>query len=214
MITGYNTDVKREGKVYHVQTEDKGERNPIIETLVYVGGGQIIASRQYSYAGLVADGKADEKIVSELLDSQHRQTLRWITGGKFDPGGPPPFGASIISERTFDEVVLDFIRQQSEAEPIEIVIADDFRPVAGTTGPMKVLIRNELSNAPAPGAQVLVTLNAPESAPVRLLAAAAGSDGTVEGKVKLPIDSAGGSIRIEARHAGQTGTLDVIVAKP
>src|SRR5262245_21768907 len=44
VITGYNTDVKHGGKVFHVQTEDKGAKNPIIETLVYVGGGQIIAS--------------------------------------------------------------------------------------------------------------------------------------------------------------------------
>ena len=38
MITGFNSDVKYRGLVYHVQTEDKGKVNPLIETLIYRGG--------------------------------------------------------------------------------------------------------------------------------------------------------------------------------
>ena len=38
MITGFNTDVKYKGTVFHVQTEDKGVANPIIESLIYKGG--------------------------------------------------------------------------------------------------------------------------------------------------------------------------------
>ena len=44
MITGFNTDVKYKGVVYHVQTEDKGTANPLIETLIYKGG-EILGSR-------------------------------------------------------------------------------------------------------------------------------------------------------------------------
>ena len=38
VITGFNSDVKYRGLVYHVQTEDKGQVNPLIETLIYRGG--------------------------------------------------------------------------------------------------------------------------------------------------------------------------------
>ena len=38
MITGFNTDVKHDGSVYHVQTEARGRDNPVLESLVYVGG--------------------------------------------------------------------------------------------------------------------------------------------------------------------------------
>jgi len=38
LITGFNTDIKHNEKVYHIQTEDKGLQNPYIESLVYVGG--------------------------------------------------------------------------------------------------------------------------------------------------------------------------------
>ena len=54
MITGFNTDVKYRGLVYHVQTEDKGKDNPLIETLIYKGG-EILASRRLPYAELVRD---------------------------------------------------------------------------------------------------------------------------------------------------------------
>ena len=45
VITGFNTDVKYKGVVYHVQTEDKGAANPLIETLIYKGG-EILGSRR------------------------------------------------------------------------------------------------------------------------------------------------------------------------
>jgi hypothetical protein len=34
MISGYNTDVRHLDVVFHVQTEDKGAVNPLIESLV------------------------------------------------------------------------------------------------------------------------------------------------------------------------------------
>ena len=56
MITGFNTDVSYKGLVYHVQTEDKGPQNPLIETLVYKGG-EILASRRLPYGELIKDPK-------------------------------------------------------------------------------------------------------------------------------------------------------------
>ena len=35
VLTGYNTDIEYSGTVYHVQTEDKGQSNPLVESLVY-----------------------------------------------------------------------------------------------------------------------------------------------------------------------------------
>ena len=56
MITGFNTDVKYRGVVYHVQTEDKGTANPLIETLIYKGG-EILGSRRLPYADVVKVGR-------------------------------------------------------------------------------------------------------------------------------------------------------------
>jgi hypothetical protein len=81
MITGYNTDVRHNEVVFHVQTEDKGNTNPCIESLIYVGG-QVLASRKASYAELLAEGK--EKDILALMDHQHRTMIAAIRHGKFD----------------------------------------------------------------------------------------------------------------------------------
>jgi hypothetical protein len=82
MITGYNTDVRHQEVVFHVQTEDKGAANPFIESLVYVGG-QVLASKRANYADLLAAGR-DEKEIIALMDHQHRTMIAAIRHGKFD----------------------------------------------------------------------------------------------------------------------------------
>jgi len=64
VITGFNTDIKHNEKVYHIQTEDKGLQNPYIESLVYVGG-EILASKKTSYAEQAKSG-VDEKWIGSL----------------------------------------------------------------------------------------------------------------------------------------------------
>ena len=54
MITGFNTDVKHGNRVFHIQTEDKGESNPVVESLVYVAG-EILATKRTSYAEVLKD---------------------------------------------------------------------------------------------------------------------------------------------------------------
>ena len=62
VITGFNTDVKYRGVVYHVQTEDKGTSNPVIETLIYRGG-EILGSRRLPYGHLARPG--DEPAITK-----------------------------------------------------------------------------------------------------------------------------------------------------
>src|SRR5881397_2090814 len=146
MITGYNTDIKRDERHYHVQTEDKGVDNPVIESLIYMGG-KIVASRQYSYASLLRQGYS-EKTVQDMLDCQHRKMMRDVRGGKYDPEGPPPFGAGIITERTFDDLVLEFIRSQAGSERLELVINEAPVPRAGTLLVLDLQVRSDVRNIP------------------------------------------------------------------
>ena len=77
MITGFNTDTKYRGVVYHVQTEDKGTSNPLIETLIYKGG-EILASRRLPYADLVK-GPQDEATITKLMARLYDPTEGRIT---------------------------------------------------------------------------------------------------------------------------------------
>ncbi len=91
MLTGFNTDIKHAERVYHIQTEDRGLSNPVVESLVYVGG-EILLSKKSPYAKHIHGDKIDEKAVRELMDLQHRAIIEAIRRGRFDarkPGEEP-----------------------------------------------------------------------------------------------------------------------------
>jgi hypothetical protein len=99
VLTGFNTDIKHAERVYHVQTEDRGPSNAVVESLVYVGG-EILLSKKSPYAEHVHAGKIDEKAVRELMDLQHRRILEAIRRGRFD--AKKPGEASLeLSDDTF-----------------------------------------------------------------------------------------------------------------
>lgn len=82
MITGFNTDVEHEGVTYHVQTEDKGLKSPLILSLVYVGG-TILASKRTPYDDLIAEG-FDENKLAERLQRQHKLICAAIHAGRIE----------------------------------------------------------------------------------------------------------------------------------
>ena len=82
MITGYNTDVEHNGVVYHVQTEDKGLRTPVILSLVYTGGA-ILASKRSPYDDLIASG-FEEKVLVERLERQHKLICAAVHAGRIE----------------------------------------------------------------------------------------------------------------------------------
>ena len=99
MLTGFNTDIKHDERVYHVQTEDRGLSNPVVESLVYVGG-EILLSKKSPYDKHVHGDKIDEKAVREMMDFQHRRIIEAIRRGRFDAKKP---GEAILDlgEETF-----------------------------------------------------------------------------------------------------------------
>jgi hypothetical protein len=82
VITGFNTDVEHEGITYHVQTEDKGLKSPLILSLVYVGG-TILASKRTPYDDLIADGFEESKL-AERLNRQHKLICAAIRAGRIE----------------------------------------------------------------------------------------------------------------------------------
>ena len=82
MIMGFNTDVRHEGEVYHVQTEDGGEDNPILESLVYIGG-TIVAKKSTPYPERLNESASQEKLAS-LLRRQHQVIIAAIKAGRIE----------------------------------------------------------------------------------------------------------------------------------
>jgi hypothetical protein len=85
VITGFNTDVKHQARVFHVQTEDRGLANPVVESLVYVGG-EILLSKKSPYGNLISGDRVDEKALREMMDLQHRRVIEAVRRGRLDKG--------------------------------------------------------------------------------------------------------------------------------
>jgi len=110
MITGFNTDVKYQGVVYHVQTEDKGPVNPLIETLIYKGG-EILGSRRLPYGDIVK-GPDDEAAISHLMEEQHKGVMQDVKRGKYAPGGEK----TVVQDLSLDEIVLAYLAARFASE--------------------------------------------------------------------------------------------------
>jgi hypothetical protein len=110
VITGYNTDVKHRDRVFHIQTEDRGELHPYIESFVYVGG-EILAGKRTPYEESLRDG-VDDRVLRELMEQQHRTVIAAIRDGSFDA----PDGSLRIPE----EMTLSGSRPASPTPPGEV----------------------------------------------------------------------------------------------
>ncbi len=79
VLTGYNTDIDHSGTTYHVQTEDKGRGNPLVESLVYTSG-EILYSRRTPYDDLV-EQDVDREAIATLMERQHRSIVDAVHSG-------------------------------------------------------------------------------------------------------------------------------------
>jgi len=80
MVTGINSDIDYNGKVYHIQTEDGGINNPIILTRIFCTG-ILVTSRKTSYVYLLEmDGL--KNVVENLMKEQHNEMIQEIHSGK------------------------------------------------------------------------------------------------------------------------------------
>lgn len=94
MIFGHNTNVTLHDVVYHVQTEDRGAANALIETTVYCRG-RVLHRLTNNYFDLLPLDPDKEAALKLRLDEQHRTVLNEIRTGALvltpppDPGAPP-----------------------------------------------------------------------------------------------------------------------------
>jgi hypothetical protein len=206
VITGHNTDVDYAGRTYHVQTEDKGLSNPIIESLVY-SRGEILEIKRTSYAEGIKDGY-DEKIVLRFMEQQHSRMLRAVRHGHYDPKGPQPFGYNLISSRTLDEVVLEWLEADGGGAGITIGLEDEPTFFDGTDATVSVSVRGGGGAEPLSGATLKVRFLDPRAKSAGVYEGSADERGRVDAAFKIPELAGGqGALVFEVRHAGRAAEL-------
>jgi hypothetical protein len=209
MVTGFNTDVKHDGKVYHVQTEDKGSENPVIETLIYRGG-EILASRRSSYADLRSQ-EFDETAVAERIEAQHNRMIADVRAGRYDVKDRRPFGEGIISNKSFDEVVLEYLKSLAAGGRIGLEVAGGDNLAGGETATLDLVVSRVGSREGLPGAKVKVKLICSAGKPRVLAQGETGEEGRVsvtcdlptvtEGRAALIIEATSGTESIEVKRS-------------
>ncbi len=96
MLSGFNTNFRHRGVLFHVQTEDSGTDKPHILTHLFKGG-DILASQKGEYSDKLGTENLDAE-VRELMECQHKAMLRALVHGEHD---------KLIMERLGPEVFKD-----------------------------------------------------------------------------------------------------------
>jgi hypothetical protein len=182
MIVGYNVHIRHDGNDYHVQTEDKGVKDAVIETLVYVGG-KILHAERTSYRDIA--GKCEEKEIAALMDMQHKRVIQSIRSGRFDEGPRKSFGADLSTSRSFDQIVMEFLEEGAE-DSLELVLKGDAPLRAGQPARIRVLTRKSVTKGPIPNAQLTVHIEAKDQKSAPIARGTTGPDGVAEIVLNLP----------------------------
>lgn len=234
MLTGFNTDIDFEGVTYHVQTEDRGGGNPLIESLVYVGG-EILAARRTEYRNLLEVG-AEKVAIQTLMEHQHRAIVEAIRNGRItaltEPAvgaesdttvsrRPPPLVTTTVAEaantlprsqKTLDEVIAEWLAEQQRNERIRIAVAGNVELSLGAPFAFDIQVRTAPGEAPVAGAQVFVRFLSTATKPVKLAEGRTGDDGGVSLRGSVPdIERGTALVVITAQHASGSDEAKFLV---
>jgi hypothetical protein len=81
-MTGFNTEVRHRGTVFHVQTQDVGPNGRCVESLIYKSG-RVVSSRKSDYTPFLGSPELRNKI-DRIMADQHNAIIKDIRDGKFD----------------------------------------------------------------------------------------------------------------------------------
>ena len=74
MQSGFNTNIRHRGVLFHVQTEDSGKANPHVITHLFHGG-NIMASEKRDYSEQLAAGGNLEQVLLEVPFEQRQAVV-------------------------------------------------------------------------------------------------------------------------------------------
>ncbi len=94
MLSGFNTNFRYRGVLFHVQTEDSGLDNPHVITHLFHGGNIMVSVKQ-DYSDLLA-GDGIQIAVKKLMEGQHKTILKQLSRGEHDGTIGERLGADIF----------------------------------------------------------------------------------------------------------------------
>ena len=172
-LLGYNHNVRYEGRIFHVQTEDSGPGNPHLFTHLYFQG-SILASKRSQY-----DPDTFEDEVRSGMQGQHKAILRELKQGAFDERIARFFELRGETFKTDEPAALDGTLDQAAV----VGAAPDATAPAGVpveSAEAAPLGGTPLESSPLEAATRAYGAAAPVEAPLQAEAAAAPTEGMRE----------------------------------
>jgi hypothetical protein len=186
MIFGCNTNVTVAGTAYHVQTEDRGVTNALIDTTVYCRG-RVLHRRTNNYFDLLPLDAERERALKGRLDEQHRGVLEEIRTGAVQLTPPPAPPASAPPALT-----------------LELVNARSW--LAGKHAKLHIAVRHKENGGGVAGAQVAAKIDG--AATPAEFRTETGKDGQAQLEFDMPrLSSAEPALIVEASNGEAKGYL-------
>ncbi len=142
MLSGFNTNVRHRGVLFHVQTEDSGRKHPHVITHLYHGG-TILASEKSGYGEQLGEGDLVET-VRALMDRQHAAMLKRLRGGELDELLAERLGVEVFTAAK-PEGASGHTQRTTAPKPVSTTaVAAAVRPAAAPDRPLDELILDYL----------------------------------------------------------------------
>jgi len=203
MLFGHNSDVKVGETVFHVQTEDRGTANALIDTTVYCRG-RVLHRRTNNYFDLLPLGPEHENLLRKRIDDQHRSVVEEIRTGALHLAAPPlPAQESPATNQKADSAAHP-VASPSPALALELINAKSW--LAGKRANLHVAVREKQNGVGVPGA--LVTARIDGAANITEHSTETGADGQARLEFDMPrLAGADPALVIEATQADSKGQL-------
>ena len=184
MLFGHNSNVKAGDTTYHVQTEDRGSANALIDTTVYFRG-RVLHRRTNNYFDLLPLNPNHEQALKARLDEQHRTVVEEIRTGALHLALPQ-------DDKSASQVLL-----------LELINAKTW--LSGKRALLQIAVRNQTNQA-VEGAQVTARVDG--AAEISEYSAETGPLGNAQFEFDMPrLAGAEPALVIEASHGNARGHL-------
>ena len=137
MLFGHNSNVEAGGTTYHVQTEDRGTTNALVDTTVYFHG-RVLHRRTNNYFDLLPLNPAREQALKRRLDEQHRAVVEELRSGALRL--PLPQDEQVLAPAASHDS-----KSASGVLSLELLNAKTW--LSGKHALLQVAVRNEASQA-------------------------------------------------------------------
>jgi hypothetical protein len=196
MLFGHNSNVTAGDTTYHVQTEDRGTSNALIDTTVYFRG-RVLHRRTNNYFDLLPLNPGHEQALKVRLDEQHRAVVEEIRTGALHLALPQGEKFSAPAAAPDDAASAPGVLA------LELINAKTW--LSGKRALLQIAVRNQ-SNHAVEGAKVTARVDG--AAEVSEYSAETGPFGNAQFEFDMPrLAGAEPALVIEALHSNARGHL-------